>query len=147
MLKQNPADILCARTKDMYLLARTHNEQEITLTSLSTWNYTHWAKKKILFDCPHPTEPDFENLFIFFFLFYCTKEYRPCFWKFLKFFLFWNFCILKHEKDCVLEVCIKHVTCFKCTICILHQHLRCVWCLEHLLRDKCIHALGVYCHL
>ena len=26
--------------------------------------------------------------------------------------------MLKREKDCVLEVCIKHVTCFKCTICI-----------------------------
>ena len=39
---------------------------------------------------------------------------------FLIFFLFWNFCILKHKKDHVLEVCIKHVTCFICTICILH---------------------------
>ena len=34
---------------------------------------------------------------------------------FFFFFFFWNFCILKREKDCVLEVCIKHVTCFKCT--------------------------------
>ena len=111
------------------------------------------GQKKILFDCPHRTDPDFENLkkgFFFFFLFYFTKEYWPCFKKFLKkfcFVLFWHFCILKREEDCVLEVCIKHATCFKYTICILHQHIRCVWCLEHLLRDKCIHALGVYCHL
>ena len=107
------------------------------------------AKKKILFDCPHLTNPDFENLkkgFFSKFYFTVQKNTDPAFgnsWKrffffyfIYLFFLFWNVCILKREKDCVLEVCTKHVTCFKCTICILHQHLRCVWCLEHLLRDN-----------
>ena len=94
--------------------------------------------QKMLFDCPHPTDPDFENLesvfffffFLSFFLFHCTKEYWPYFcnsWKgffvcfvFVFVFSFFSlnfeiFCILKREKDCVLEVCIKHVTCFKGT--------------------------------
>ena len=78
----------------------------------SIHNVWHWIalrpkKRNILFACPHPTDPDFEILKVFLpILLY--NEYWLYFWKFLKkeVFLFCNFCTLKCEKNCVLEVCV-----------------------------------------
>ena len=105
-------------------------------------SFDFYVTPQKIIDCPHSTDSDFENLRKGYF-FFCTKEYWPYFWKFLKkvflICLFWNFCILKRDKYCVLEVCIKHVTCFKCTNMYFTSTFKHTF-LEHL--DKCMHAFG-----
>ena len=71
-----------------------------------------------MFDCPHPTDPDFEKS-KFFFLFHCTKEYWPFFGKFLKKIVSFNetlqIRILEWSKHPILSILkFENLCCYPC---------------------------------